>query len=78
MTDHAIIRFITLQLPFLLDANIDARVTFEIMVLVGKKSLKPKLDGKTRRKTGGLIDEKLPKLNKETRRKTNHLLLCRE
>ena len=36
-----------------------------------KKS--PKLDEKTRRKTGDLIDEKPPKLNEETRKKTDYL-----
>ena len=41
MTDHAIIRFIILQLLFLLDASFDKRVAFEIMVLVGKKPPKP-------------------------------------
>ena len=39
-----------------------------------KKSLK--LDEKTKKKAGGLIDEKPLKLNKETRRKTNHLYVA--
>ena len=45
------------------------------MYLIDEKS--PKLDEKTRRKTGGLIDKKLPKLDEETKKKTDHLLLYR-
>ena len=35
----------------------------------------PKLDEKTKRKTGSSIGEKLPKFDEETKKKTNYLVL---
>ena len=42
-------------------------------MLIGEKL--PKLNEKTKKKTGDLINEKSPKFNKKTKKKTNYLLL---
>ena len=56
----------TLQLPFLLDASSNERVTFEIMALVEKKPLKP--SGKLRKKPYIQLVKKPPKLDKKMRK----------
>ena len=56
----------TLQLPFLLDASSNERVTFEIMALVGKKPSKSR--EKLRRKPCIQLVKKPPKLNEKMRR----------
>ncbi len=45
----------------------------KLCVSIGEKP--PKLDEKTRRKTGSSINEKPPNLDEKMRRKTDHLLL---
>ena len=39
MINHIIIRFLTLQLLFLLDASFNKRIAFEIIALLIKKNL---------------------------------------
>ena len=71
MTDHVIIKFMTLQLLFLLDASSNKCIAYEIKALVGKKPPKP--SARLKRKLCVQLINKLPKFDGKTRRENRGL-----
>ena len=69
--------FMTLQLPFLLDASSNKRIAFEIMALVEKNLLNSmRKQGRKPEKIEDLINDKPPKLDEKIKKKIDHSIFC--
>ena len=71
VTDQAIIRFLTLQLPLLLNASSNKHIVFEIIALVEKKP--PKSSERLEKKLCVQLVKQSSKLVEKTRKENQEL-----